>query len=238
MMYFRLGVTFTALLVAGGCATTGQKHIESSLAQLETAKEVRSANELPVAGDLSFDKVAEFPLGSDKAEHVMLDRVWNRASGDRSFARLFRLPQWASPYSIQVSSYVVGPPNDPALFYPRFTLLDNDFRVTRQSVSTQFAYRAGISGRHGLSARVFLNEGNRDERYLLISGEPRVSVEVLKSAMQTSGTQPVTIPVKGGFLMWMIPTGSSEQPTPMQAAAGGTLQLKLEAYAPKIVGEK
>ena len=43
-----------------------------------------------------------------------------------SFVKVFKLPDWSGPYSIQVTSNAYGGMTDPALFYPRYLFLDKN----------------------------------------------------------------------------------------------------------------
>lgn len=77
------------------------------------------------------------------------------------FVKVFKLPDWSGPYSIQVTSYTYGGATDPVIFYPRYVLLDKNSQQTRQSVAKDFVYRgAGVQG--AVSTTVFLNEEDRD----------------------------------------------------------------------------
>ena len=64
----------------------------------------------------------------------------------------------------------------------------------------------------------------------------RTDVKTVDSLAQSAGHHQVHIPVKGGFVMWMIPMGGSEKPTPMKALAGGRLTIQLTPYKPKQMG--
>ncbi len=224
-----------ALLWLSGCATTGSQHIETFGNRLTQAKTVTRFGELP-QGALPMGESVTVPLGAETADLANLVAI-RLGDDEPSFVKVFKLPDWSVPYSIQVTSYTYGGTTDPAVFYPRYVLLDRNMRQTRQSVAKDFVYR-GAGAQGAVSTTVFLNEENRDEAFVAILSEPRRSVVEQTSLAQTASTSPLIIPVRGGALMWLIPMGGQERPKPMRAAAGGQVLVKTELYKPKRIEVK
>lgn len=219
-----------ALLWLSGCATTGSQHIETFGNRLTQAKTVTRFSELPHSA-LPTGESVTVQLGAETADLANLLAI-RLGDDEPSFVKVFKLPDWSGPYSIQVTSYTYGGTTDPAIFYPRYMLLDKNSQQTRQSVAKDFVYRgAGVQG--AVSTTVFLNEENRDEAFVAILSEPRRTLVEQTSLAQTASTSPLIIPVRGGTLMWLIPMGGQERPKPMRAAAGGQVLVKTELYKPK-----
>lgn len=229
-------VLFTIFCSAtlAGCVTTGTQQINVFGERLARGSLVKGFSEVPPS-PLKFDDVTQIALGLESSEGVSNYTI---ALGDveTSFVKVYRLPDWASPYSLQLTSFVFGGLADPAIFYPRYALLDKDLKIIRQSEVSDFVYR-GAGPQGAIAATVFVNEENRAETYVAIYAEPRLSVVEQTSVMQSATNTALIIPVKGGSLMWFISTGGQELPKPMRAAAGGSLQITMTAYKPKRIGE-
>lgn len=224
-----------ALLWLSGCTTTGSQHIETFGNRLTLAKTVTRFGELPQSS-LPMGESVTVLLGGETADLTNLLAI-QLGDDEPSFVRVFTLPDWSGPYSIQVTSYTYGGTTDPAIFYPRYVLLDKNSQQTRQSVARDFVYR-GAGAQGAVSTTVFVNEENRDEAFVAVLSEPRRSVIEQTSLAQTAGTSPLIIPVKGGALMWLIPMGGQERPKPMRAAAGGQVLIKTEPYKLKRIEAK
>lgn len=224
-----------ALLLLSGCTTTGSQHIETFGNRLTQAKTVTRFSELPQSA-LPMGEGVTIQLGAETTDLTNLFAI-RLGDDEPSFVKVFKLPDWSGPYSIQVTSYTYGGTTDPAIFYPRYLLLDKNSQQTRQSVARDFVYRGGgVQG--SVSATVFLNEENRDESFIVVLSEPRRLVIEQTSLAQTGSASPLIIPVKGGALMWLIPMGGQERPKPMRAAAGGQVLIKTERYQPKRIEAK
>jgi hypothetical protein len=223
---------FNSLLIigVGGCASGGQNLIDSSQSKLATARLANGFSDIPPI-DLKMNEASEFQIGTERADAVV-DMAITLDDGERVFAKVFRLPRWEAQYSVQITSMVMGGLTDPAIFYPRYIMLDEKFAPVRRGATKDFVYR-GVGAFGAISATVFLNESNRHEAYIAIVGETRGAVKEQTSVMQSSGMNSVVIPVRGGFFMWFIPTGGSELPKPMRGAAGGNMEVRLNLYAPK-----
>lgn len=233
MMFMRaivVATAFVSILSITGCATSGTQHIEAYGARLAQSRTVTSFSELPYKA-LPLDDAVTVLLGAESKDATAPLTI-KSGNDEASFVALFRLPDWQGAYSIQVTSFMFGGTSDPAIFYPRFVLLDKNFALTRQSVAKDFVYR-GTGAQGGVAATVFLNEENRDEAYLAVLSEPRRTVLEQTSLAQTAGSSPLIVPIRGGALMWLIPMGGQEHPKPMRAAAGGQVLIKASLYKPK-----
>jgi hypothetical protein len=221
-------VVLCALLV--GCQTTGTERIALAEEHRTKAIVVGSYREVP-ATPLTLDIAAATTVLLD---HSKLEKTFafDKPGGNQEIVHVFRLPVWSTPYSVQLTSYVMGGLNDPALFYPRLTFLNEAFEQTRESKQSDFVYR-GVGAHGGISTDVFINDSNRGEAYIAITSETRGAIEEHLSVMQSAGSMPLAIAGKGVLIMWMIPTGGTELPKKMRAAASGQFQLKLIPYAPK-----
>ena len=211
-----------ALLWLSGCTTTGSQRIEMFGNPLRQAKTVTRFSELPQSA-LPMGEGVTIKLGAETTDLANLFAI-QLGDDEPSFVKVFKLPDWSGPYSIQVTSNAYGGMTGPALFYPRYLFLDKNLQQTRQSVARDFVYRGGgVQG--AVSTTVFLNEENRDEAFVAVLSEPRRVVIEQTSLAQTAGTSPLIIPVKGGALVWLIPMGGQERPKPMRAAAGGQVLI-------------
>lgn len=112
------------LLWLSGCATTGSQHIETFGNRLTHAKTVSSFSELPHSA-LPMGESATVQLGAETTDLANLFAI--QLGNDKpSFVKIFKPLDWHGPYSIQVTSYSYGGTADPAIFYPRYVLLDKN----------------------------------------------------------------------------------------------------------------
>jgi Maltose operon periplasmic protein precursor (MalM) len=227
-------VLLTALLA--GCQTTERKQTTSMLQAEKTlavATKVSSLSELPV-NTLLLDAPNQFFLGESPEK---TDSAWVRPNQPDTFVRVFRLPTWQDPYSIELSSFVRGDLIAPSLFYPKLLMLNKDFQVTRESQASDFRFR--IDATQGYIANnLFVNEENKQETYIAIIGEPKASRVEQLSNVQSQGSFPVAAPIGPFIFVWHIRTGGSEQATTMKATESGPLRLVIKQYKPKKVGER
>jgi hypothetical protein len=226
-----MSMAIASAIAVTGCASRGQNLIDSSQNKLSAARLANGFSDIPPI-DLKMNTAQQFQIGAESAGAVadvaiMLD------DNERVFVKVFRLPRWEAQYSVHITSMVMGGLADPAIFYPRYIMLDEQFKPTRRGATRDFVYR-GIGAHGAISATVFVNESNRNDAYIAIAGETRGAINEQTSVMQSGGMHAVAVPVRGGGLfMWMIPTGGTELPKPMRGAAGGTLELRLASYVPK-----
>ncbi len=214
---------FVALMM--GCASGGKAIVDASQTRLQAARQVGSFAEIPSI-DLRADYAQTYPIGADKDESANYAIAFD--SSERVYGRVFRLPTWQAAYSITMSSIALGNLSDPAIFYPRYVLLDEKFKPTQQGAARDFTYRGGV-----ISATLFVNEVDRGEAYIAVLGETRGAIKEETSLLQSAGSVPVSVPIKGFLVTWLIPTGGKELPTLMRGTAGGLVEFKLTTYKPK-----
>jgi hypothetical protein len=227
---FCIIVGVATVLSFTGCASGGGRLIETSQARLSAARLASDFSAIPPL-DLKINTAQEFQIGAESTGNNA-DLAITFDGNEPVFVKVFRLPRWESQYSVNIASMVIGGLNDPAIFYPRYVMLDEQFKPVRRGAARDFIYR-GKGAFGAISTTVFINESNRSEAYIAIMGETRGAVAEQTSVMQSAGTSAVFVPVKGGALMWFIPMGGSESPKPMRGAAGGNIELTLAAYIPK-----
>ncbi len=230
---FRLFAALACAALLIGCVATGTQLIVDQGQQLERARLIGEFREIK-AKSLPMDEVLLAKIGGESNDASAPIAIVYQ--GEKTFVELFSLPQWSGPYSISVASMMFGGANDPALFYPRYLLLNDDFTVSRHSKASDFVYRSGFA-EGMITASVYVNAENRNERYLAIVSEARSQISEKQSLLQSEAGVPLVVPVGGGALVWVIRTGGNEAPKTMRAAKGGTVRVKLEAYKPKRIGE-
>lgn len=222
----RLSGAALAVLLVAGCVTSGREFAikgEQALAERAgAAKPIHLIDYTP----LPFGEPLELELNQ-------LDQVVALDS-DVAFTKAFALPQWTVPASLKVKSFRVGAPQDPAILYPVVIFLDEAFRETRRSEARQFVYRReGFNEGDGLSATFFLNESNRNERYVLVMSRRKDADGSMSLSTHVVQITPVVVPVGAGSITWMIPTGGQDFATPMAASPSGKLKLHFEEYRPQ-----
>lgn len=217
-------------MLAAGCVTSGSTLVATGTSAL-AAPGARVVHAWPGLkyGAASLGQSLEVTL--DEASEVLDD------GGGRRFVRGFALPSTDKPYSISVLSFRQGTPADPAILYPEVLFLDAQFRVVRKVDPARFSYRKGMSG-DGLHAVVFINDDALGERYLVITGRSPAESALGETTSHTFHQMPISVPVRGAVLTWMIPMGRSEGPTRMIASPTGRIELLLEPYRLSRVGEK
>ncbi|MBI4984731.1 MAG: hypothetical protein HZC24_05155 [Rhodocyclales bacterium] len=217
-------------LALAACVTPGSKLVEASKSAL-----VAPAG--PVLYQLSALSYSETSLG--QRIEIVLDHA-SQIFDDgqtRRYVRGFTLPRTDRPYAISLSSYLQGTPGDPAILYPELLVLDAAYRPLSKTGPDKFSYRKGSSN-DALHGVVFINDNSKGERHLLVTSRPLADAELTDTALHTMYSIPVSVPVKGGMLTWMIPQGHSEKPTKMIASPSGKLEISFEEYRLRKVGEQ
>jgi hypothetical protein len=157
----------------------------------------------------------------------------------RRYVRGYLLPAVDKAYSISVMSFRQGTPTDPAILYPELVFLDAQYRPVRPAAPVRFAYRSGgVNGGDGLHTVIFINNAQAGERHLVVTSRSLSEAELAQAAPNMVSSTPVSVPVRGGFLMWMIPQGQSQAPTRMVAAPTGRMAISFDEYRLRKVGEK
>jgi hypothetical protein len=157
------------------------------------------------------------------------------SDGEKSFARLYKLPPWTGVYSIKLSSYMLGNLEDPALFYPRATMLDANFKPTRNTIQKDFTFRT-LGERGLISADLWVNEADKRDAYMLVSAEPRAQVSEQINPLQSSGGVPMIVPIGPVILVWRVPVGGTELPKLMKAANAGQVVAIFKPLVTKRIG--
>jgi hypothetical protein len=225
----RGAAALAAVGILAGCATTGTHHISRAEEQRARATVVgKLADVPPHTFVLDANDAALLQTGEAQQEQTY---ALAGPNGTREIVKLYKLPTWKRPYSIQVTSLAVGGLTDPALFYPKLTFLDASFTRTRETQQSDFVYRS-VGAQGGIATTVFVNESERNEAYLAIASETREGLREQTSIMQSSGGTAVAIPVGVGIAVWVIPTGGTELPKQLRALAIGPMQIKITPYAP------
>lgn len=217
-------------LALTACVTPGSKLVEASKSALESPGK-------PILNQLHAVTYSEASLGQ-RVEIALDDKSQIFDDGrTRRYIRGFTLPKTDRPYSINLSSYLQGTPSDPAILYPELIFLDAAFRPLSKTGPEKFSYRKGATS-DALHGVVFINDTSKSERHLLVTSRPLSDAELADTALHTTYSIPVSVPVKGGMLTWMIPQGHSEKPTKMIASPSGKLEISFEEYRLRKVGEQ
>lgn len=193
----------SVLLLTACAAPSGRKLVAEAKKALEVA---------PVCcPDLSSAARSPMPLVPTK---VLIDKTLPAFDfgGQKAFFVLYELPAYERPYSIFLTSKSAGTLQDVAIFIPRVAMYDADFKVTRF-----FDERTLRNRGNDLERTVFINPGNRQERYIAVYGaDLSASIERAYSmvTVQTVSTGFVTFNIYGGqdgkSTLRASPTGSLE----------------------------
>jgi len=215
-----------------GCVTPGSKVVETSQNALQ-------AGGATMIHDWSAITFAAAPMGAPQ-ELLLDDKAQILDDGKtRRYVRGYTLPAIDKPYSISLTSFRQGTPADPAILYPELIFLDANYQPLATGSQARFTYRSGGSNSaDGLSAVVFVNSTHRGERHLVVTSRSLSEAELAKSAPNMVYSTPVTVPIRGGFLTWMIPQGQSQAPTRMIASPSGRLEISFDEYRMRKVGDK
>lgn len=168
---------------------------------------------------------------------VTLQKV-QQADGEPVFATLYSMPELKSAYSVRISASVTGNREDPTVYYPRMVFLDEAFAVTRHTTQKDFRFRA--NGANGvISATVFVNEHNRNERYLAVLEEPAKGVAEQLSLIAGQAPPPMVLPLplKVAEMMWVVGSTSNEPERRLRAARAGVYELSFTPYRTRKLGE-
>lgn len=224
-------VVLLSLLGLTACITSGSKHAMDSAAVLSKRSdhvEVSALSYRPLAlGEtVEIDVTAQHPV-------LLLDKY------ETVYAQGFALPQWTAPYMLKISSYMIGPPEDPAVYYPTILFLDAEHREVRRSHLSSFTFRrGGFNENSNLNGTLFINQANRDEVYAVLVSQRQAahgSMILNNIAVQQAA---IVVPVGAGSLTWMVPTGARESTAATAASATGKLRLVVENYQPVEMGNK
>ena len=177
--------TLVGVIGLTGCAAKGGRIIEDSQNRLLTARVVKEFSDLP-ATELKANTMQNFKIGSDTSGNSS-DLAIALENNELVFAKVFKLPNWEAQYSLKLISKVMGGLNDPAIFYPRYIMLDENFKQTRTSAAGEFVYR-GVGEYGAVAATIFVNQANQHEAYIAVVSETRDDIKEHTSVMQSSGS--------------------------------------------------
>lgn len=161
-----------------------------------------------------------------------------RGEGEAIYAALYSLPEFKSAYSVRITASVMGDRQNPSVYYPRMMFLDETFKVTRHTVQKDFRFRS--NGANGvISATVFVNEQNRNDRYVAIVEEPREDVVEQASLIAGQAPSPMVLPLalKVAEIMWVVGSTSNEPERRLRAAREGVYELSFTPYKVRKLGE-
>lgn len=227
-MQIRRNLAMVSVVALAACATTGQQHIDQGRTALTASTKVlKSPKDLPFQ-EVKFGEVQKFELM--QTAYVLQE------GGTRRFVQGFRLPLDKKPLSLRIGSYRVGTVTDPAIFYPEVRVLDSNFQLVRTYAPDEFSYRVTQEG-SGLFATLFFNSGNDREAYVLVSNREPADSALKMIQDNVSSSTVIAVPVGVGMVFWAIPTGFSSKPIKMRASQEGKIEVLIEQYKPKIIGQ-
>lgn len=221
-----------SLLALAACSISGSKHAMDSVDVLSRR------NDHVQMADLVYRPLA---LGETvDIEVTATDPVLLLDKYETVYAKGFALPPWTAPYMLKISSYIIGSPQDPAVYYPTVLFLDAQYREVRRSHLSSFTFRrgAGFSDDSNLNGTIFINQANREEVYAVLVSQRQAahgSMVMNNIAVQQAA---IIVPVGAGSLTWMVPTGAKESTAATAASATGKLRVIVEAYRPAETGAK
>lgn len=227
MIYPRtlLFIVCSLLLVACGCATSGGSYVSKGQEILGASKTVATITQLPYQ-----------PIAVGSRESITFDEDASiMAEGDRRyFAKGFALPPQSAPYSVTINSYRLGTPDDPAIMYPEVKLLDENYRIIREIPANKYVYRTAHAQNYALNTVFFVNGNKPDARYLLITNRSTPDEELLTAQTNHTNVTPILFAPSAYFY---VITGTSTPPLKLKASAIGRMDVALQEYRLKKVGE-
>ncbi|MGL4576103.1 MAG: hypothetical protein ACRCV9_15065 [Burkholderiaceae bacterium] len=204
-----------AALALAGCATmpTGVQVVEQGKQELAAAplcckslQEAQRSN-LPVTAEpvtVLMDKTRQaFDFGGSKAFFV-----------------LYELPQFASTYSVVITSQPQGPIADTALLIPRVALYDAQFKPTRFFDEKTLRNRGNL-----LERTIFFNPQNAGERYIAIFGSD------LSSSIERAYSMVTVTPIVAGPIVFNMVSGHDGKSV-LRSSPTGTLKLEVQGLQP------
>ncbi|TAG49981.1 MAG: hypothetical protein EAZ30_01565 [Betaproteobacteria bacterium] len=225
------------LFIAVGCQTTAIGVAEQSARQMAATQTVASFRDLKPVPIVLSNGNEPMQLSVNMLTDATLQKV-QQPEGEPILATLYSLPEPKTAYSVRISAAVSGSRDHPTVYYPRMLFLDEAFIVTRYTTQNDFRFRAnGANG--AISATVFVNEGNRNERYLVVLEEPAKGVTEQLSLIAGQAPPPMVLPLplKLAEMMWVVGSTSNEPERRLRAARAGVYELSFAPYRTKRLGE-
>lgn len=177
-----------AAIALTGCQTSGS-HIASQSREKLTAAPI-------CCKTIAEAKIRPLPAKQTDFELSANSQAFYFDVG-KAFFDIFELPKYSAPYSILIGSRAAGSIQDMSIMAPWVTLLDENFQPTRSFDESTLRPRGNT-----LERTIFINPGNRNERYMVIFGSPIESIH-----NSTVGITGSTSFYAGGA-MFSIPTGA------------------------------
>jgi hypothetical protein len=140
--------------------------------------------------------------------------------GNKAFFLLYELPAYERPYSIFMTSEAAGTQQDVAVFIPRVALYDADHVVTRFYDERNLRNRG-----NNLERTVFVNPGNRAERYLAIYGSD------LSASIERAYSMVTVQTVSTGLITFNLYSGTDGTST-LRSSPVGRVQIEVQGLKP------
>jgi Maltose operon periplasmic protein precursor (MalM) len=231
-------VVVCTLASLSGCQTTRTSVVEREAAPgRPTAQTVSSLRELTATPIVFTGESDTVQVRTNMLSEPPLQKV-QQLEGEPIFAALYSLPEFKSAYSVRITASVLGDRQNPTVYYPRMVFLDETFAVTRHTTQKDFRFRA--NGTNGvISATIFVNEQNRNDRYMVVVEEPPKDVAEQLSLIAGQAPPPMVLPfaLKLAEIMWVVGSTSNEPERRLRAARAGVYELSFTPYKVRKLGE-
>lgn len=207
----RLSLVALACLLASCAAPSAKKLVAEAKQALEATT--------VCCQDLSTASRSPIPLVPTK---VVIDKTLPAFNfgGDKAFFVLYELPAYERPYSVFLTSQAAGNMQDISIFIPRVALYDADFKVTRF-----FDERTLRNRGNDLERTVFINPGNKQERYIAIYGAD------LNASIERQYSMVTVQTISTGFVTFNIYGGQDGKST-LHSSPIGNLQVEVKGLTP------
>jgi len=222
---YLLLVISSLLLVIYGCASPGKNYVSKGQSILESSKALTNVTQLPYQ---------PITIGAKESITFDEDATVVVEGNRRYFAKGFTLPRLSVPYSVTIDSYRMGTPDDPAIMYPEVKLLDENYSVIREIPSESYVYRTANIRDYALNTVFFVNGNKPDAHYLLITNRSTPDEELVTAQTNLTNVTPFFVTPRSYFF---VITGTSTPPLKLKASAVGRMDVSLQEYRLKKVGE-
>ncbi len=155
-------------------------------------------------------------LPGSKGFRISMNSRASSFKSGKSFFRAFALPEFSSPYTISIESYVQGKNlTDGYIFSPAIIFLNKEHQITRSILRGLFEYTGDepakpLTPNAGLAGKIDITEENKNYRYMIILTQGKV----LGKAHEHSPTK-------------TAPAALTGKKVPLVHAPMGRLQIKL-----------
>lgn len=225
------------VLLLTGCQTPSATIAERTAVRESSAQIVDSFRDLtPTVIAISGD-TEPLEVRVDMLNVATLQKV-RQTGAEPVFARLFTLPQNTVSYAVKITTNVLGGRENPAVYYPRMVFLDGAFNVTRHTTQKEFRFRgSGVAG--VISATVFVNPQNGNERHVVVLEEPpkEIAEQLSLIAGQAPAPMLLPLPLKIAEMMWVVASTSNEPERKLRAMRAGIYELSFIPEKVRKLGE-